>query len=433
MTTTTHITTTTTTATGTADLSVRHAPPSHEQVALWSRTHLSAGRAALNELMTGEHELSASGSLVVTDTGTTYLNCAGYGTQILGARHPVVVDRVRRQLDESTLSSKILPDVRTAEAAHRLAAVMPSPDLVKVHFTNSGAEATETALKLARAGGARRIVTTTGGFHGKTLGALSATPREVFQRPFTPLLPDVEVVPYGDAAALEAALTGAPRSVVIVEPVQGEAGVVVPPDGYLAAVEAACRRHDAVFVVDEVQTGFARTGPFWASSREGVHPDVLLTGKGLSGGVVPVAAAVATAAVYRPFDADPFLHTSTYGGNPLAMAAVLGALDAMVVHDVPARSQRTGEVLLPGLRALAAAFPATVREVRGRGCLLGVELHDEGTAGEVLLGLLDQRVLVNHSLNNPAVLRLTPSALLEDADLTRVLDAFTAAVSAAAR
>lgn len=426
-------TTSTAPVTTVGDLSVVHAAPTHEQVARWSRAHLSAGRAALNDLMTGEHELTSSGNLVVTDTGTTYLNCAGYGTQILGARNPVVVDRVRRQLDEATLSSKILPDVRTAEAAHRLAAVMPSPDLVKVHFTNSGAEATETALKLARAGGARRIVTTTGGFHGKTLGALSATPKPVFQRPFLPLLPDVEVVPYGDAAALETALVGAPRSVVLVEPVQGEAGVVVPPDGYLAAVEAACRRHDAVLVVDEIQTGFGRTGPFWACEREGVRPDVLLTGKGLSGGVVPVAAAVATAAVYRPFDTDPFLHTSTYGGNPLAMAAVLGSLDAMAAYDVPARAQRTGEVLLPALGALAAAHPGTVRDVRGRGCLLGVELVDEGTAGEVLLGLLDERVLVNHSLNNPAVLRLTPSALFTDADLTRVVDAFTAAVSAAAR
>jgi putrescine aminotransferase len=274
----------------------------------------------------------------------------------------------------------------------------------------------------------RHLITTRGGYHGKTMGALSVTPRAAFQDPFHPLLPGVSVVPYDDLVALEEALEGSPRSALILEPVQGEAGVVVPSPGYLLGAQALVRAHDGLLLVDEVQTGFARTGPFWASLDQGLEPDVLLTAKGLSGGVVPAAAVATTEELYKPFDRDPFLHSSTYAGAPLAMAAVLGALEVMEEDDVPRRSAEVGAMLLPPLRDLAQRVPGVLRDVRGSGCLIGLELTDPGQAGQALVSLLDQRLLVNHSLVNPSVLRLTPSAYLSAEEAARAVAALTTTV-----
>jgi putrescine aminotransferase len=396
------------------------------------RRHLSSGRAALGTMFGGDAEVSSAGAWVRTSTGRELLNCGGYGVLLMGARHPRVVEAVSRQLAVNPVATRLLLEPEVAYAAEELAAVTP-PGLDRVHFAGAGAEAVEAALKMARARGRNRLVATVGGYHGKTLGALSVTGRDLFRAPFQPLLPDVAHVPYGDAESLQRELAAHPgRCCVVVEPVQGEAGVVVPPDGYLRDVERLCRQHDAFFVLDEVQTGLGRLGHWWGADREGVRPDVLLVGKGLSGGVVPVSAAVATDEAFRAFDKDPFLHTSTFSGNPLAMAAARGALRAIVEDDLVARAERIGATLLTALTAIATeVFGDRLVEVRGVGLLIGIEFAVPGLAGDLLLELMTAGIIANHSLNNDTVLRLTPPAILDDREVEFLVDRFAVAARAA--
>jgi putrescine aminotransferase len=303
-----------------------------------------------------------------------------------------------------------------------------------VHFVNSGAEATEAGLKLARIHGRTTLITTHNGFHGKTLGALSVTANARYQDPFVPLLPGVVTVRYGDLAALTGALAvNAGRACVVLEPVQGEGGVVIPPPGYLRGVAAACRAHDAFLIVDEVQTGLGRLGVWWGVDAEGVQPDVLLVGKGLSGGVVPVAAVVAGHEVYEPFGRDPFLHSSTFAGSPLAAAAALATIQTMIEEDTVAAAASLGGRLLAGVRQRCAEFgTGVIAEVRGRGLLVGIECLRPATVGELALELLERGVLVNHSLNASLVLRLTPPAILDEAELDLFFTAFGEALAAVA-
>lgn len=395
------------------------------------RAHLGKGRAALAELLGGDVEVSAKGPWVYTASGRCVLNCGGYGVFLMGARHPLVIAEVTRQLNTNPVATRVLLEPEIAYAAEALAGVAPA-GLDRVYFAGSGAEAVEAAIKLARAQGKRHLISMVRGYHGKTLGALSVTASEVFQAPFRPLLPGVSHVPFGDAEALERELSAHQGSAcVIVEPVQGEAGVIIPPVGYLRDVERLCRLHGALFVLDEVQTGLGRLGHWWGADREGVTPDVLLVGKGLSGGVVPVSAMLATAEVFHPFDRDPFIHTSTFSGNPLAMAAVQGALDAIKEDDLVRRAGELGTRIRAELTQIAnTVLGYRVREVRGVGLLIGVEFTVPGLAGDLVIEMLGAGVLANHSLHSPTVLRLTPPAILDDTQVLVLLDGFERACRA---
>jgi putrescine aminotransferase len=273
-----------------------------------------------------------------------------------------------------------------------------------------------------------------GGYHGKTTGALSVTPTPRYQQPFLPLLP-ATAIRYGDLDELAAALVAAPgRACVVLEPIQAEGGVVIPPPGYLAAVERHCRSHGALLVVDEIQTGLGRCGDWWASTGEIVRPDILLVGKALSGGVMPVAAVVATSAAFAPVGDDPTLHTSTFAGSPLAAAAVIATLRVLTEDDIPGRAKQVGDDLRERLADLLSTVGRDlVREVRGRGLLIGVEMRSPDLVGEFVAELLTRGVLVNHSLNDHAVLRLTPPAVLTPRDVELVLAAFEATAETVAR
>jgi putrescine aminotransferase len=303
-----------------------------------------------------------------------------------------------------------------------------------VHFVNSGAEAAEAAIKLARAHGKHRLISAVGGYHGKTMGALSLTARELYQAPFRPLLPDVQHVPFGDADALgELLAEDGERCCVVIEPVQGEGGVIIPEPGYLREVQQLCREHGAFFVLDEVQTGLGRLGTWWGADRESLTPDVLLVGKNLSGGVIPAAAILATAAAYAPFDRDPFVHTSTFAASPVAMAAAAAAVHAIRDEDIVTRADLLGARVLAALRALVADHcPELITAVRGAGLLIGLEARDEQVAGDLVLELMDRHVLINHSLNAHRVVRLTPPAVLTEDDLTWLTEACAGALSALA-
>ena len=387
-------------------------PPDRGEILELYRRHVSAGQARLARLMDVPLEWRSSGCLVYDENATAYLDCGGYGVFLLGHCHPAVVAAVRRQLETHPLSTRLLINPELARAAARLAGVAPA-GLEQVYFANSGAEAVEAALKLVRLHGRRRLIATHGGFHGKTFGALSVTGRPAYQTPFLPLLPDVRFVPFGDAAALEEAVAEAgEEGCLICEPVQAEGGVRIPPPGYLRAAREITRRHGALFVLDEIQSGMGRLGAWWGADHEGIAPDVLLAGKSLSGGAVPVGAVVATPEIFAPLSADPFLHSSTFGGNPLAMAAVQAAIRVTAEEDLPGRAGALGAWLLGELRARLAGLGPDLVEVRGLGLLIGIELATPALAGELMLELLRRRVLVSHSLNAHAVVRLTPPAIL---------------------
>ncbi|HET9380245.1 MAG TPA: aminotransferase class III-fold pyridoxal phosphate-dependent enzyme [Streptomyces sp.] len=380
--------------------------------------HIGSGRAVMGRVMGGMSEVRSEGPWIHTDDGRSFLDFGGYGVFLLGHRHPAVVEAVHRQIDTHPLASRVFLEPVAARAARALAAHTP-PGLDYVHFVNSGAEATEAALKLARAHGRNAVVTTRGGFHGKTLGALSVTANATYQTPFRPLLPDVTQVAFGDGDDLERALVQRrDRACVVLEPVQGEAGVRIPERGYLRTVARLCRTYGALLVVDEIQTGMGRLGTWWGVDAEDVSPDVMLVGKGLSGGVVPVAAMTATEAAYEPFSRDPYLHTSTFGASPIACAAALATVETMEREDTVARAAALGARILAGVHATCAPhLGGLVREVRGRGLLIGIEFAEERAVGELLLELISRDVLVNHSLNSTRVLRLTPPAVVADSAL----------------
>ncbi|MDN0197947.1 aminotransferase class III-fold pyridoxal phosphate-dependent enzyme [Streptomyces sp. S.PNR 29] len=389
------------------------------------RAHLSKGRATLAELFGSHMEVASEGNWLTTSDGERFLNAGGYGVFIMGARHPIVMEAVQRQLNTHPVATRILLEPTVARAAEALVSVMP-PGLDRVHFALSGAEAVETGLKLARAGGRKRTVSMGGGYHGKTLGALSATAKEVYQKPFRPLIPDVTHLPFGDADALEEELRAHPGEVcVILEPVQGEGGVIIPPRGYLKRVEELVRAYDGFLILDEVQSGMGRLGEWWGADIEGIVPDVLLAGKALGGGVVPVSAAIATAKAFRPFDKDPYVHTATFSGQPLLMAAVQGAIRAITEERLVTRAMDLGARLLPGIAEIARRnIPGLVVDVRGRGLLIGVELAEPGLAGELLIELFNHGVVANHSMNGSSVVRFTPPATLTELDVEFLLNSF---------
>lgn len=396
------------------------------------RRHLSRGRALFGQVTGGLTEVESQGCWVTASDGRRLLDCGGYGVFLHGHRHPVVVAAVARQLHRHPLATRLLLEPVSAAAAEVLSGVAP-PGLRHVHFVNSGAEATETALKLARALGAETMIATTAGFHGKTMGALSLTGNRAYQDPFAPMLPGTVHVPYGDPLAMAEVLSRfGSKACVVLEPVQGEAGVVLPPAGYLRAVEALCRSHGALLVMDEIQTGLGRTGRWWGGDHEGVTPDLLLVGKGLSGGVVPVAAVLATHEAYAPFDADPFLHSSTFAGSPLACAAARAAVEVIAREGLHDRARDIGARLLGEVRdVLVFRLGSRVVDLRGQGLLIGCEFDDAGVVGELVLELLNEGVIVSSSLNQHRVLRLTPPAVLtrdDEAVLLRGLDRAAATV-----
>ncbi|HEV7807932.1 MAG TPA: aminotransferase class III-fold pyridoxal phosphate-dependent enzyme [Solirubrobacteraceae bacterium] len=364
------------------------------------------------ELPLEEH---AEGAWVHTDDGRRLLNCGGYGVLTLGARHPAVVAAVAAQLQRLPISSRTLPHAGDGAARAALASTLPA-ELGDVFFAVTGAEAVELALRLVRLNGCTTLIACTRAFHGRTLGALSVNGSAQLRKPYEPLLGGVEIVAYDDVDALDRALSGAPgRAAVVLEPVQGEAGVIVPRPGYLTAVAERCAAHEALLVVDEVQTGLGRLGHWWGIERDGIVPDVLVAGKALGGGVLPVSAVTARSEVARPFRMSPRQASSTFGGYPLGAAAVIATIAAMRDEGTVEAARRTGSTVAGLLAAAtgAAVEDATVRDVRGVGLLHGVELDYPRTAVVFASALLDGGVVCCHSSASSTTVRLTPPAVLD--------------------
>jgi len=357
----------------------------------------------------------ASGSTIWDTSGRAYLDLlAGMGVANVGHTHPEVVAAVTAQAARH-LHVMVYGEL-VQEAQVRLAARLADllgPPLDVVYFTSSGAEAIEGALKTARKyTGRRRLVAFEGGFHGDTLGALSIGGNPLYRVPFEPLLPDVGWLPFDDPAAL-AAIDDA-TAAVIVEPVQAEAGVRIPSRRFLPALRRRCDETGALLVLDEVVTGFGRTGRLFAHQHAGVVPDLLVLAKALGGGL-PLGAFVGRREVMDTLSHDPPLaHVTTFGGHPLSCAAGLAALDILLRDDLPARAAALGEELRSALEALVGHGGLVV--VRGRGLLLGLEFARADLCAAFVRRALTEGLILGWTLHCDTVVRLAPPLVLGDAE-----------------
>ncbi|MDO8308870.1 MAG: acetylornithine transaminase [Actinomycetota bacterium] len=366
------------------------------------------------------------GSRVWDDEGREYVDLlAGIAVNALGHADPRLVAAVTGQLSTLGHTSNLAATLPAIELAERLVALAGWED-GRAFFCNSGAEANEAAFKLARLTGRTGMVVAAGSFHGRTMGALALTAQPAKQDPFRPLPGDVTVVEYGDAAALRGAVTDATAAIVL-EPIQGEAGVVVPPDGYLAAARDAADASGALLILDEVQTGIGRTGTWFAHSAAGIAPDVMTLAKGLGGGL-PIGAVLARGRAAALF--GPGSHGSTFGGNPVSCAAALAVLDALEQDGLPERATLLHQVLAG---ALVARSSGLVDHVRGRGLLIAAVLRTP-MAAALEAAARHHGLIVNAVA--PNAIRLAPALSISDVDIADAMDrweAATADVSATAR
>ena len=373
-------------------------------------------------------EMRAEGCYIYDHEGRQFLDClGGYGTFTFGHRNPVVIEAVKAQLDQIALSGKAFFTKQQADLAEKLAVITPG-NLQFSFFCNSGAEAVEAALKLAKgATGRAKIVSTNGSYHGKTLGALATTGREKYRKKFLPLMPGVEFVNYGDIEALVNAIDDQ-TACVILEPVQGEGGIIVPPDGYLKAAREACDKHGALLILDEVQSGLGRTGYAFACNHEGVTPDIMTLAKAVGGGVMPLGVTVYTSEIYEKVYGDnPMIHTSTFGGNPLACAAGLAAL-SQLTPELIENSQKMGERMLNGFKEIQSRYPAILGDVRGRGLMIGIEFTEDEVGEVAVATLMKEGVCVAYALNNPRVLRWEPPLIINAEQVDHAIAALNTAM-----
>lgn len=373
-------------------------------------------------------EAQAEGWTITDTEGTEFIDClGGYGMFALGHKNPKVVEAVERELHAMPMCGKVLFNEPAARLAEKLAAITPG-ELQYNFFCNSGAEAVEGCLKIARlATGRKKIVAARNAFHGKTLGALTATGRDLYRDPFKPLLEGFSHVPFGDSAALEKAVDEG-TAAVILEPIQGEGGIIVPPAGYLKQAEEIAHRKGALLIADEVQTGIGRTGTWFGVNHDGATPDLMAVAKALGGGVMPVGSVIGTPQAWVGLIEAPFLHTSTFGGGQMACAAGLATLQVIEEENLLQRSAETGAYFKKGLEAIAEEFPLVITEVRGRGMMLGLNLVKEGAGGMLMALMINRHIIVAYTLNNPRVIRIEPPLIMPASVVDHVLEELRASV-----
>lgn len=405
-----------------------------------ARTAASLERAIASEARFGAKNYApipvvvarGEGAYLFGTSGRRYIDMmSAYSAASFGHLHPRLVEAVKRQLGRLDIVSRAYYSDNLGLFCQELAGLTGLDACLPM---NTGAEAVETAIKAARRYGYDRlkipkgkaeIIIAAGNFHGRTTTIVGFSSEDAYRRGFGPFAPGFVTVPYGDAAALEAAITDF-TAAVLIEPVQGEAGVIVPPEGYLADLRRICDRHNILLIFDEVQSGFGRTGRNFCFEHENALPDGLVLGKALGGGLIPVSAFVAKRALMDVF--DPGSHGSTFGGNPLAAAAGREAIAVLVEEDLALRSQVLGKTLL---RSLSRSSHPAIVAVRGKGLWAGVELDPARvSAADVCLAMLRRGVLTKETHNT--VIRFAPPLVIEEADLVQAVEVFHDSLAEAA-
>lgn len=355
--------------------------------------------------------VSGKGNKVRDIHGVEYLDfLGGIATNILGHAHPAIIESVTKQLTELTHVSNFYAHPQGLALAEELQTLIGQPS-ARTFFCNSGAEANEAALKISRLTGRKRIVAFTNSFHGRTMGALSMTGQSSKRDPFRPLIPQIKFLPFGDFTSLKRGINKR-TAMVIVEPIQGEAGVIVPPDGFLRAIRERCDESGALMAVDEVQTGMGRTGSWFGFQREGITPDIITLAKGLGGGL-PLGATIGVGRAATLLQAGS--HGSTFGGSPTSTAAALAAISIIKSEGVLEKVQKLGALL----KSQGSLIPG-IKEVRGAGLLIGIELV-ANNAKEIQRKLEERFILVNAP--NPNTIRIAPALITTEADVELFLKA----------
>ncbi len=373
----------------------------------------------------------AEGCTITDRSGKKYLDfISGIGVANIGHAHPAVVkaitDQAARYLHVMVYGESIqAPQVRLAR---RLADVVPSP-LSVTYFTNSGTEAVEGALKTAKKyTGRKKLVAFMGSFHGDTHGSLSVTGRNVYQKPFRPLLPNVTFLPFNRSKRLKA--IDRHTAAVIVEPIQSEGGVNVPDDNFLPALRDRCDETGALLIFDEVMTGLGRTGKLFACQHWKVVPDILVLAKALGGGM-PLGAFISRPEIMKTLSEDPPLsHVTTFGGHPVSCAAGLAALDFLLKENLPERAERLGQYIMDRLKKLPKI--AGVKEVRGKGLLIGLELTNAKLTERFVLHCREAGLILGWTLHSNTVVRLAPPLVISEDAINKGIENIRAALMKAA-
>lgn len=371
--------------------------------------------------------------------GEEFIDClGGFGIYMCGHRNPEILKAVEAQLHRQALHSQELLDPLRGYLAKAMAEITPG-DLQYCFFTNGGAEAVEMALKLARiATGGRWYISAVGGFHGKSMGALSMVGKGTYRIPYLPIIQQVQHVEYGAAEDIRKAVknlvaVGEKVAAVILEPIQGEAGVILPPEGYLKEVRKICDEYGVCLIFDEIQTGMGRTGTMFRCEAEGVTPDIMTYGKAFGGGIVPITGIIARPHLWtQELQDNPWiLGSPTFGGNPLCCAAAIATIDYMLKNDIPGQAKAKGEYLMNKLKAVQAKYPRVISEIRGIGLMIGVEFPKSDIGYIVAKGMFARRVMTAGTLNNSKVIRFEPAATTSYEDFDIVAERFEQAVAEA--
>jgi len=360
-------------------------------------------------------EWSGKGSTLYDLLGREYIDClGGFGIFSAGVNHPKIVKAVTDQMQRMALNSQELLEPWRAALSRVLAEVTPG-DVQNSFFINNGTDAIEGAIKLTRLYTRRNtFISTIGGFHGKSMGSLSLMGKASFREPFQGGLQDVRFVPYGDADALEEEFrrgeaVGVRIAGVVLEPIQGEAGGIVPPPDYFPRARELCSQYGALLIADEIQTGMGRTGKMWGVDHWKVVPDILCVGESIGGGVMPLSAFISTAAIWEVMIPNPIIHSTTFGGNPLACAAGLAAIQVTLEEDLPGQAAAKGEFLLRELGCLQQKYPQVLKEAHGKGLLIGMEFPVQEIGWQVASGLFKRGVLVAGTYSKAQVIRIEPA------------------------
>lgn len=361
-------------------------------------------------------------------TGREYIDClGGFGVFNLGWAHPKVVGAVQAQLEKSPLPTQELLDPLRGMLAHLLAEITPG-DIQYSFFVGSGTEAVEGAMKLAKLYTRKSgFIAAVRGFHGKTAGSLSLTGKAMFRKPALPLHDNIYHVPFGDADAVEQQLriareVGNDIAAVVMEPVQGEAGAIVPPDDFWPRLRQICDEYEVLLIADEVQTGMGRTGKLWGVNHWDVAPDIITSAKALGGGVMPIGAFMSTPKIWSVMNSNPFIHTSTTGGNPLACAAAIAAINVTLEEGIVEQAAEKGEYFIGKLREIAARHSDVYTDITGKGLLIGQHFVNDDIGYAVASGLFKRGVLISGTLNNSRVIRVEPPLVITRDEIDTILN-----------
>ncbi len=369
------------------------------------------------------------GGAYITDlSGEELIDCVeGAGCFNVGRHNKEIAEVIKKAVERFDMGGWIGLIPQRAALAEMLAGIAPE-GLQYSFFTSGGGEAIDTAIKFAKgATGKPNIISTINGYHGHTGYALSATGRDIYKGPFHPLMPGFTHVPYNNLAAIENAIDSQTAG-VIVEAIQGEGGIIVPDDDYLPGLREICDRHDVIMILDEVQTGFGRTGKFFGCEHWNVSPDIMVLSKSMTAGFLPISANVFNHKVAKFTEANPFIHGNSHGGTSVTCLAAMAGIEYIQKNDLCGNAERMGAKLMDGLKQLKEKYPGFIKDIRGKGLMIGIEFPNEDIGPLMSAEIRKQGVVTIFTFNNPSVVRIMPTLVITEKEVAKILAAYDKAM-----